>query len=103
MVSVSDIQTVLAEQPRTFAGLFAYDSNVPMKVFAGQTPCVPIPALLDMAAGTGNEEVVAGGGKAPDNASCQSSCLSACEAKGLARDICSQQCSRSCKSQPVSQ
>jgi hypothetical protein len=36
-----------ARQSRSFAGLFAYSSNVPMKVFAGNEPCVPVSVVVD--------------------------------------------------------
>ena len=41
--------TVLFEaiRDRSFAGLFPYSNNTPMKVFAGHEPSVPVSVLID--------------------------------------------------------
>jgi len=36
-----------ATRDRSFAGLFPYASNAPMKVFAGNEPAVPVSVLVD--------------------------------------------------------
>jgi hypothetical protein len=46
-MSASDIVLNDALQDRSFAGLFAYSSNAPMKVFAGHDPAVPVSVLVE--------------------------------------------------------
>jgi hypothetical protein len=36
-----------AAEDRSYAGPFAYESQVPFKVFAGDVPCVPLPTVVD--------------------------------------------------------
>lgn len=36
-----------ATEDRSYAGPFAYDSQVPSKVFMGEVPCVPLPTIVD--------------------------------------------------------
>lgn len=46
-MSAADVVLRDALQNRSFAGLFPYASNVPMKVFAGNEPAVPVSVLVD--------------------------------------------------------
>ena len=47
---LSDLLMDLAFEDRTFAGPFAYYSNVPMKVFAGNVPSVPLSQMRTLVA-----------------------------------------------------
>lgn len=46
-MSGADVVLRDALQNRSFAGLFPYASNAPMKVFAGNEPAVPVSVLVD--------------------------------------------------------
>ena len=46
----SDVANVIAAAAATnpsYAGPFAYDTQIPMKTFMGQEPCVPLPVIID--------------------------------------------------------
>jgi hypothetical protein len=47
MTSAADVVLMDGLRDRSFAGLFAYSSNVPMKIFAGNEPSVPVSVLID--------------------------------------------------------
>ena len=41
---------------RSYAGAFAYDEQMPMKVFMGNVPCVPYPVVVDALSTEGSGE-----------------------------------------------
>ena len=45
--SVVDSLVAMSAADRSYAGPFAYDSQIPMKVFNGNVPCVPLPYIVD--------------------------------------------------------
>ena len=80
-MSVADILIKDGMQDRSFAGLFAYSSNVPMKVFAGNEPTVPVSALVDALDMLQSGSAPKGAAKAmqyaasPQLSDCQKTCL----------------------------
>lgn len=78
--NMADIVLQDALRDRSFAGLFPYASNTPMKVFAGNEPAVPVAviveALDDMQAGSANSKVASGAKEriAPKVNMCMSQC-----------------------------
>lgn len=56
-------QMVLAAagEDRSYAGAFAYESQMPMKVFMGESPCVPLPTVVD-ALNAQQQQSTGGGG-----------------------------------------
>lgn len=107
-MSAVDVVLTDALQDRSFAGLFAYSSNVPMKVFAGNEPSVPVSVLVDaldaMQAGKApkaaarNMQYAAAANPSSCHASCMQSmqvCLGAGESQGNctnAARACAAQC-----------
>lgn len=54
----SDILWAAATADNSYAGPFAYDNQSPMKTFMGQSPCVPLPVMLEVenTPGSGNPD-----------------------------------------------
>ena len=84
-MSASDIVISDAIQDRSFAGLFAYSSNVPMKVFAGNEPTVPVSVLVDALDALQGRNAPSGVARSMQYAAaahptgCQTSCLQSFE------------------------
>jgi hypothetical protein len=108
-MSAADVVLKDAIQDRSFAGLFAYSSNVPMKVFAGNEPAVPVSVLVDALDTLQGGSAPKGAAQAMQYAasaqlsSCQKSCLAqheACMSDGsqpascvASAQACAMQCS----------
>lgn len=80
-MSAADVVLTDAMQDRSFAGLFPYSNNGPMKVFAGNEPSVPVSVLVDaldsLQAGSGSK----GAAKAMHvAAAAHEPCMAACSA-----------------------
>lgn len=111
-MSAADNLLMDALQDRSFAGLFAYSSNVPMKVFAGQEPTVPVSALVDALDALQGGSAPKGAVRAMHDAAsaqlsgCQKACLNqheACMAGGGNPGGCSssaQACASRCTTAP---
>jgi len=106
-MSAADVVLKDALQDRSFAGLFAYSSNVPMKVFAGNEPAVPVSVLVDALDALQGGSAPMGAAKAMQYAAaaqpsaCQNSCMQsfqACMASGGSESTCVPQ-ANACASQ----
>lgn len=94
---------------RSFAGLFAYTSNVPMKVFAGNEPAVPVSVLVDaldaLQSGHASKHGAAQmhGAATAHMSKCQEACMGmhgACMQMGMDPQICvssTQECGKLCE------
>ena len=52
MATPAEILLNAANQDRSYAGAFAYESQTPHKVFMGQSPCVPLPTVMEVIQGS---------------------------------------------------
>lgn len=80
-MKMTDVVLQDATRDRSFAGLFPYASNVPMKVFAGNEPSVPVSVLVDAL-----DEMQGGGASQGTQAAAQarlapqlSACMAQCQ------------------------
>jgi hypothetical protein len=107
-MSAADVVLKDAMQDRSFAGLFAYSSNVPMKVFAGNEPSVPVSVLVDALDTLQGGSAPKGAAQAMQYAAsaqlsgCQASCMAqheSCMSGGNAPGTCvasTQACAAQC-------
>ena len=45
-----------AAEDRSYAGPFAYESQIPHKTFMGEVPCVPLPSIVDALGHSGGRD-----------------------------------------------
>ena len=53
METAAEVVTRAALREPSYAGAFAFESQAPMKTFAGETPCVPLPTVVEALSATG--------------------------------------------------